>query len=147
MEAKLHDLLGYQLAQASIVTDACFDFSVAQNFQLTRVEFTLLYLINQNTLVTSSRLAKALCVSLPAITMWIAKLEKRQLVIRQRSTTDLRSQYFTLTPSAKEHIELALEKVSSTENMMLTSLSAAEKAMLLELLRKVARSTVHKSKH
>jgi DNA-binding MarR family transcriptional regulator len=143
-EAKFHDLLGYQLAQASIMTDLCFKQSLVAHFQLTKIELTLLHLINENNLVTTSLLAKALRVSLPAITMWMAKLEKRQLVIRERSTTDLRSQYFTLTEAAKQHVELAINKVCDAENQMLANLSAAEKAILLELLRKVARSSMPK---
>ena len=46
VEASLHHVLGYQLAQATIVTDAVFAERVGTPFDLRPVEFTVLCLIH-----------------------------------------------------------------------------------------------------
>ncbi len=137
-EGDLRGLLGYQLAQASIVTNGAFSQQVAKAFSLGKVEFTLLYLINQNPLVTASRLARALAISMPAITVWMAKLEQRGLVSRERSATDGRSQHFGVTPEGAALVTRAVQALLDAEARALGHLSAAEQAMLLELLHKVA---------
>lgn len=137
-EGALRQLLGYQLAQASIVTSGAFSHEAGKPLALGQVEFTLLYLINQNTSVTPSRLARALAVSMPAITVWMAKLEQRGLVSRERSTTDKRSQHFGVTAEGSVLVKRAVKSLLEAEARALGHLSAAEQAMLLELLHKVA---------
>jgi len=137
-EGALRQLLGYQLAQASIVTNGAFSQQVAKAFGLGKVEFTLLYLVKQNASVTASRLARALNVTMPAITVWMAKLEQRGLVSRERSATDGRSQHFGVTPEGSVLVSRGMEALLDAENQALGHLSAAEQAMLLELLHKVA---------
>jgi DNA-binding MarR family transcriptional regulator len=138
-EGGLHDVLGYQLAQASLLTDQRFVSAVGKPTGLGRVEFTLLHLIKQNAAVTPSRLARALAVSMPAITVWMGKLEQRGLITRQRSHTDRRSQHFEVTAEGEALVTQAMAAVLAEEAQLLAHLSAAERAMLLELLRKVAR--------
>ncbi len=104
-EGALRQLVGYQLAQASIVTNGAFSHEAGKPMELGQVEFTLLYLIKQNTSVTASRLARALAVSMPAITVWMAKLELRGLVSRERSATDRRSQHFEVTTEGAALVE------------------------------------------
>lgn len=134
----MRQLLGYQLAQASIVTSGAFCHEAGKPMGLGQVEFTLLYLIKQNTSVTASRLARALAVSMPAITVWMAKLEQRGLVSRERSATDRRSQHFGVTPEGASLVTRAVKALLDAEARALGHLSAAEQAMLLELLHKVA---------
>lgn len=138
-EGDLHGLLGYQLAQASIVTNENFFQEVGKPLNLGRVEFTLLHLIKQNSLVTPSKLARALSISMPAITAWITKLEQRGLLLRQRNPKDHRSQHFCVTPEGHALVSSAIASLLQADNQTLSHLSAAESAMLLELLRKVAR--------
>jgi DNA-binding MarR family transcriptional regulator len=112
---------------------------VGQPLGLGQVELTLLHLIKQNTEVTPSRLANALAVSMPAITVWIGKLEQRGLVTRTRSTTDRRSQHFRVTREGAAVSDKALAALKEEDGLASAHLSPAERAMLLELLRKVAR--------
>jgi DNA-binding MarR family transcriptional regulator len=137
-EGDLHDLLGYQLAQAAIVTDSVFSRMVGKPLALGQVEFTLLKLIKNNAAVTSSRLARALAITMPAITVWMGKLEQRGLVLRVRSATDRRSQHFCLTPAGDALVSEAIELLLTAERQTFGHLSAAELAMLLELVRRVA---------
>ena len=138
-EGELHDLLGYQLAQAAIMTSASFLREVGKPLALGQVELTILHLINKNTLVTASKLARALAISMPAITAWISRLEKRGLLSRQQNPKDRRSQHFCVTPDGHALVSSAITSLLKAESQTLTHLSAAERAMLLELLRKVAR--------
>ena len=92
-EASLHLLLGYQLAQASIVTDAVFAEQVGAPFELRPVEYTVLALVHENPDVSATRLAKALAVTAPNIAAWIDRLEKRGLVQRIPHATDRRAQH------------------------------------------------------
>jgi DNA-binding MarR family transcriptional regulator len=141
-EGALRQLVGYQLAQASIVTNGAFSHEAGKPMELGQVEFTLLYLIKQNTSVTASRLARALAVSMPAITVWMAKLELRGLVSRERSATDRRSQHFEVTTEGAALVERAMKALLEAEARAFGHLSAAEQAMLLELLHKVAQHRV-----
>lgn len=134
----MHDLLGYQLAQASIVTTAAFLRRVAKPMGLGPVEFTILHLVKENQDVTTSRLARALAITPPAITAWIGKLEQRGWVRREPSANDRRSQHLRLTREGDALVSGALKALLDEDDATLTHLSAAERGMLLELLRKVA---------
>lgn len=133
----LNDLLGYQLARASILTNANFQATVGKPWDVTKVEFTMLQLIKQNPGVTSSRLSQAMAISMPAVTVAMAKLEQRGWVNRERSTVDRRAQHFEVTPEGRTQVQQALQAVLAADDRTLESLSLAERLMLLELLRKV----------
>ena len=77
-------------------------------------------------------------VTAPNITMWIDKLEARGLVQRQPSPTDRRAQLLQATPEGEALARQATQRILEAERAALTTLSAAERAMLVELLHKVA---------
>lgn len=137
-EVGMHAILGYQLAQANIVTTRVFVEKIGKVFELRPVEFTILALVDGNPGVSARQLADALAVTPPNITMWIDKLEKRGYVERERSSTDRRAQHIRATTKgaalARKAVQLAIEG----EQGALTALSPAERAMLVELLHKVA---------
>ncbi len=136
----MHELLGYQLAQAAISATAVFDQQVGRPDELRKVEFTLLTLIAENPNVSSARLAKALSVTKPNITMWMDRLTNSKLVERSPSLTDKRSVELKVTSAGSRLVKKATEKLIEGEKAMMHALSAAERAMLIELLHKVARS-------
>lgn len=138
-EAGLHGILGYQLAQAAITTTRVFTERVGQPSELRPVEFTILTLVHENPGVSARQLADALAVTPPNITMWIDKLERRGLIARERSTTDRRAQHIRTTPAGAALARQAVERVLEGEQATLAALSPAERAMLIELLHKVAR--------
>jgi DNA-binding MarR family transcriptional regulator len=138
-EARLHDVLGYQMAQATIVTDAVFKAQVGQPFGLRPVEYTVLTLIVENPGGSLARLARALAVTAPNITMWIDRLESRGLVQREQSTRDRRSQVLHATTEGEAVARAATQRILDAEREALAAhLSAGERAILLELLHKVA---------
>lgn len=140
-EGGAHALVGYQLAQAAIVTNQVFDEQVGHHRGgLRRVEFTILALVQSNRDVTARQLARALAVTPPNIAIWLDKLESRGLVARERSASDARMQHVRLTSRGTARVERSVQMLLEGERQALEALSAAERAMLVELLHKVALS-------
>lgn len=137
-EASLHDVAGYQLAQAAIVTNAVFDEQVGRPMALRQVEYTVLALVCQNPGGTPARLARALAVTAGNITMWIDRLVDKGLVRREAGTTDRRAQNLFGTPKGQRIAAEATAHIVQAEAERLQALSKAERAMLVELLHKVA---------
>lgn len=136
-EARLQMVLGYQLAQATIVTDAIFRSEVGEPFELRPVEYTVLTLISENPGGSPARLARALAVTPPHITAIVDRLVARALVQRKASDEDRRGQILTVTRSGAELVRNATERIVGAERAAL-ALSAGEQAILAELLHKVA---------
>ncbi|MCG2591554.1 MarR family transcriptional regulator [Ramlibacter sp. XY19] len=137
-EAMLHDLVGYQLAQAQIATLAVFYGSVGRPLDLRHVEYTVLALIKENPACTPARLAKELAVTAGNITMWVDRLVQRELVRREASVSDRRVQHLHVTPKGEALVTAATRQLLEGERKRITALSPAERALLVELLHKVA---------
>ena len=138
-EAKLYGVIGYQLAQASITAGRVFKTQVGDVFDLRPVEYTILTLVNENPGGSSARLAQALAVTAPNITMWIDRLVKRGLVQRRPSTTDRRSQHLQVTAEGERIAAVATQRLLDGEQAAFEHLSLGERSILVELLHKVAR--------
>ena len=140
-EGGAHAIVGYQLAQAAIVTNQVFDEQVGHlRGGLRRVEFTILALVQGNRDVTARQLARALAVTPPNIAIWLDKLESRGLIARERSVSDARMQHVRLTARGTALVDRSVQALLEGERAALDGLSAAERAMLVELLHKVALS-------
>jgi DNA-binding MarR family transcriptional regulator len=137
-ESELHGVVGYQLAQASIVTTQVFDAEVGTEFKLRPVEYTVLALIHANPGVTARQLARGLAVTPPNIAVWLDRLESRGLVQRSRSQTDARVQHLVATSAGATLAKRTTRRLLEAEQAALAALSTAERAMLVELLHKVA---------
>src|SRR3954447_21395411 len=133
-EAGLHEIIGYQIAQASIVTLTVFQRAAGAALELRPVEYTMLVLVNENPGGTAARLARALAVSAPNITMWLDKLQRRGLVRREASETDRRNQHLYITDKGRKVAEEATRRVVEAERHVFSHLSMGERAILLELL-------------
>ena len=139
-EPGLHGILGYQLAQASVVTNAVFKRLVATPEGMGKVEFSLLSLVQSNPDVSAKQLSQALAMTPPNIAMWLDKLEARGWVARTRSTQDARVQHVRLTEDGQATVARSVAALRQGEAEDIDTLSAAERAMLIELLHKVARA-------
>lgn len=138
VEAGLHRILGYQLAQAAIAATGVFAREVGQPFELRPVEFTILSLIDENPGVSAKQLARALALAAPNITVWIDKLERRELIERERSAVDRRAQHIRTTAKGAALARNAAQRLIDGERQSFDALSPAETAMLIELLHKAA---------
>jgi len=137
-EAKLHQVLGYQLAQAAIVTYAVFESRVGGPLNLRPVEYTILSLVNENPGGSPAQLSKALAVTRPNITSWIDKLEARSLVARAPHDSDGRSLRLHTTKEGAALAAKATRLLLEGERNAFSTLSQAEHLMLTELLHKLA---------
>ncbi len=144
-EGPLHGIVGYQLAQARVVTDAVFEAAVQLPEGLRRLEFSMLCLVHANAGVSARQLARALNVTPPHVTIGLDRLETRGLVERRRSASDARVQHLRLTRAGSALVHAATARVQAGEAAALHTLSPAERAMLLELLHKLARSRLGKA--
>jgi DNA-binding MarR family transcriptional regulator len=136
-EAQLQQVLGYQLAQAAIVTDAIYARQVGAPFELRPVEYTVLTLIAENPGGSLVQLARALAVTAPNITTMVDRLEARGLVARRQSESDRRAQVMHTTPKGAQLVRKATQLIIDSERAAL-GLTPGEQAMLVELLHKVA---------
>jgi DNA-binding MarR family transcriptional regulator len=136
-EARLQKVLGYQLAQAAIVTDAIFREQVGEPFNLRPVEYTVLTLIAENPGGSLVRLARALCVTPPNISTMVDRLESKGLIAREASEEDRRAHVLHVTAKGADLVRKATQKIVAAESQALP-LSAGEQAILAELLHKVA---------
>lgn len=139
-EAGLRGIVGYQLAQASIVTDKVFEDTVGGSMGLRPVEFTILALVQANGGVAARQLARALAVTPPNVAVWLDRLESRGLIERERSAADGRLQHICISADGGALVSRAANALLEAEQLMLAGLSAAERAMLVELLHKAAQA-------
>lgn len=139
-EGRIHNLLGYRLAQATILTTEVFVRLVGKPLDLRPVEFTILQLIDENPAATATKVAKALAITVPGVTIWLDRLEERGLISRERSGTDRRTQHLYPTEKGKALVGSAVEQLLEGDRELLSPLSLGERHLLLELLQKLAGS-------
>ncbi|MCW5671137.1 MAG: MarR family transcriptional regulator [Hydrogenophaga sp.] len=139
-EGALQQLLGYQLAQASIVTIGLFQDVVGNAHSLRTVEYTLLALIHANPMVSPAQLTKALGLSAPYITNGLDKLAGRGLIVRETNENDRRGFHLSVTAQGEALAQELTARLLDNEKASFKTLSPAEHLMLAELLHKLARS-------
>jgi len=95
-------------------------------------------LVAQNPQVNQKQLGEALDISAPNMAVTLDRMVECGWVERVRSTKDRRAQHIHLTTQGAQLVQRA-EKIAATmEAPALAMLSAAERALLIELLHKVA---------
>jgi len=136
-QSRLLHLVGYAASRASIELKKTFARHLGP-LELKAVEFSILVLVASNPQVNQKQLGQALDVSAPNLAVTLDRMVERGWVERVRSTQDRRAQHVHLTDKGRELTRQA-EKIAATmENPALRGLSSAERALLIELLLKVA---------
>lgn len=136
--SRLEHLVGYAASRASIELKKCFAANLGP-LELKAVEFSILVLLASNEQVNQKLLGDALDVSPPNLAVTLDRMVERGWVERVRSTQDRRAQMVHLTPAGRELTQRAESIAADMEDQSLATLSAAERALLIELLLKVAR--------
>jgi DNA-binding MarR family transcriptional regulator len=139
-EFELRHLLGYQVAQASIVTLQVFDDVVAKSEGLRTVEYTVLALIRANGAVSPAQLAKAINLSPSYITVALDTLEARSLVKRETNEKDRRGQRLHATAQGEALAKRLTDELLQAEREAVHTLTSVERMMLAELLHKLSRA-------
>jgi DNA-binding MarR family transcriptional regulator len=136
-QTRLTHLVGYAASRASIELKKSFARNLGP-LGLKAVEFSILVLVAANPEVNQKQLGQALDVSAPNMAITLDRMVERGWVERVRSTRDRRAMLIHLTAAGRELV-LRAEKIAATmEQGALRMLSTAERALLIELLLKVA---------
>ena len=133
----LTHLVGYAASRASIELKKSFARHLGP-LELKAVEFSILVLVATNAEVNQKRLGQALDISAPNLAVTLDRMAERGWVERVRSTADRRAQHVHLTAAGQLLVRRARRIAESMEAPALRMLSAAERALLIELLLKVA---------
>ena len=133
----LTHLVGYAASRASIELKKSFARHLGA-LDLKAVEFSILVLVATNAEVNQKRLGQALDISAPNLAVTLDRMVERGWVERVRSTADRRAQHVHLTAAGLVLVRRARKIAEAMEDPALAMLSAAERALLIELLLKVA---------
>ncbi len=134
----LREVLGFHVTLANITTVALFERHVGQPFALRKAEFSLLMLLLANGATAAKRLARTLRLSAPNLTMLLDRMQDKQWLRRERNPADRRSQVIVLTADGQALARRAQAASKTMEAGLQRRLSRAERAMLIELLAKLA---------
>lgn len=135
----LDSVVGHHLACARVTTHVTFLKHFGQPYDLRPVEYSLLMLLAANAQLTPKQLAQSLALSAPNLTILLDRVQERGLLQRVRSEVDRRSQHVLLTEAGRALASEISAKTPAMEAELDGCLSQAERAMLIELLGKVAR--------
>ena len=135
----LRDVLGFHVTLANITTVALFERHIGQPFSLRKAEFSLLMLLLANGPTAAKRLARTLRLSAPNLTMLIDRMQDKQWLRRERNPADRRSQLIVLTSEGQSLARRTQATSKAMEAGLQRRLSRAERAMLIELLAKLAK--------
>ena len=137
-DSALAHLVGYAASRAAIEMRKVFVRNM-EPFDLRIAEFTILVLVATNGDVNQKQLGDALDISPPNMAVTIDRMARRGWVERVRSTHDRRAQHVVLTAKGRALAERTRRIAATMEEPALAMLSAAERALLIELLRKIVR--------
>ena len=135
-DTALAHLVGYAASRASLELRKVFALHI-EPLGLTVPQFSILMLVASNGDVNQKQLGQALDISPPNMAVTLDRMAERGWIERVRSTRDRRAQHIHLTKAGQALAE-RVGKISATmEEPALAVLSRAERALLIELLRKL----------
>lgn len=132
----LPNQVGYhlRLAQIAVFEDFAETF---HDHGMSPGRFGVLVLIEANPGVSQGQLAQAIHLDRSTMVSVIDYLEGRDLVVRKASTTDRRTNALWITPKGAELLADLKKLVEQHEERILSDLSPAERAQLVQLLNRV----------
>jgi DNA-binding MarR family transcriptional regulator len=136
-DRSLSHLVGYAASRAALELRKVFQQHVGP-LDLRVAEFSILMLLADNGPVAQRRLGAALDMAAPNMAATLDRMAERGWIERVRSTDDRRSQRIHLTAAGGRLAGEAKAVAATMEEPALANLSRAERALLVELLRKVA---------
>ncbi len=135
---ELPDLLGYELRRAQLAVFKHFMATVAQE-DITPGLYGTIVLIDRNSGMSQSDLARALTLDRSTMVAVIDQLERRGLVQRRKDAADRRRHALHLTDRGRSFLDRVRRRVDEHEGAITRELSDEDKAQLFALLRKVQR--------
>lgn len=135
----LRNLVGYHLRMAQVMIFKDFDRELAE-LEITPAIFGVLEILNHNKGLTQTRLATAIGLDRSSLVPLLDKLEKRQLIAREVSPEDRRSNHLHLTVEGGQLLSEASRRVKVHEERALASLTKSEVKILIQLLKKIGKN-------
>ncbi|RZI41090.1 MarR family transcriptional regulator [Herbaspirillum sp. HC18] len=132
----LPTLVGYHLRMAQVTVFKDFDRELGE-LEITPAIFGVLEVLQHNKGLTQSRLAAAIGLDRSSLVPLLDKLEKRNLVAREASQTDRRSNHLFLTPEGKQLLVKADKRIKQHEQRIVAGLTKTETKQLISLLSKI----------
>lgn len=108
--------------------------------ELTPGRFSLLMLLKHNPGINQTDLSRAVGLDKSTLTPALDQLERKGLVIRERTANDRRTYALSLSEKGEALLADLTAKVERHEENIVAALSGAERATLLRLLKKISRS-------
>jgi DNA-binding MarR family transcriptional regulator len=130
-------LLGYHLRRAQIAAFQDFIEAMAE-FEITPGRFGVLEVIAANPGLSQSELGSLLGIDRSTVVAVIDRLEQRHLVQRRPVPSDRRSYALTLSEGGAAMLSALEARVLAHEAHIARRLSPAERATLIDLLRRLA---------
>jgi len=134
----LRDVLGFHITLANIAAVTVFERHVGGPFGLRKAEFSLMMLLLANGATPAKHLARTLRLSASNLTMLIDRMQSKHWLRRERNPADRRSQLIVLSAEGMALARRAQTVAKTMEHGFQRRLSRAERAMLIELLSKLA---------
>lgn len=137
-DSVLRGFFGYVLKRTYLIARPTALAGMAQ-FDLRVPSFSCLSLIVENPGIAPSSLAECLRMERPNIVVIIDELESRDLITRQRSSSDKRRFELRATVRGRHLHDKAALEIHRQEERLLAGLSEEERAQLIQLLGKIER--------
>jgi DNA-binding MarR family transcriptional regulator len=135
-DSALSHLVGYATSRAALEMRKVFTRHM-DALDLRVPEFSILMLVATNDDVNQKQLGRALDISPPNLAVTLDRMAENGWIERIRSTRDRRSQQIHLTPAGRALAARSRQIAATMEEPALATLSTAERALLIELLRKI----------
>ena len=132
----LSNLVGYATSRAAIEMRKVFTQHM-EPLGLKVPEYSILMLVAHNADINQKRLGTALDISPPNLAVILDRMAERGWVERVRGTSDRRAQHIHLTAAGRVLAERSRRIAATMEEPVLSVLSSAERALLIEMLGKI----------
>lgn len=113
------------------------DLWSSEIFNCSKNELFVLLLLYQKDEVNMSQIAQYLSVPLNTATGIVARMEKRALLVRQRSKEDKRIVTITMSNQGKEQIALIIKKIINYGNLIFDNFTSEEVEVAFRLIDKI----------
>lgn len=135
----LEGLVGYNLKRAYMIVQSDFRIALGVDGLSTRA-FSALSIAVQFPNITQSALSRILGIERSGLVAIVDDLEARGLLLRSRIAGDRRAQALVPTVAGKKSYQAALDTAHKHEKSLLSSLTAAEREVLISLLQKIRKN-------
>lgn len=132
----LDELAGYHLRRASHVMSTDFSRAMAGT-GIRQVLFAILSIVANSPGINQGAAGRALAIQRANMVSLITELVEAGLIERRTAPDDRRAFALTVTPAGTEKIAECLHRIRAHEDRVFSGLSLAERAALIELLRRV----------